>query len=394
MVRARQAMARLATDSDSKPASTSTPAAAVPVPTATPNSSGVEGGEGEGEGITAPSPSPVPQPPAQAKPGEAPPDPQLKGKPGEKQPSSWQLVEKYKRTAKTLEAEAADLRKQLSATGDVKGLLARVERAETDLKATRERLAYHDYREDPAFQKEYVEPLTQAWIDAGDDLKEFVYTDEDGESRPATMEDISKLANMSLGEAKRVALERFGDLANEAMAHRNKIVDLFRKQQRKLDEIKKTAGERKQAETFAQQQAREEVGNLWANFAKEDAGRDSFLQEREGDDEWNARLQKSGAYVEAAFTRNPLNPNLTPDQRQKVVRDHANIRARAKAHPMLVIELGRKDKEIAQLKQQLAQYKGGEPPPGDAHGSPGEAGAGAFGSAMQRSLAALRRKVV
>ena len=394
MVKSRARMAEMAAG---KPAA---PKSAPSAPTPAAPDAAEDGGGAE---ALSPPPSPIAPTPAAPAAPEAPKGqdvPPLKPqkdlaappKPGEKPIGPWAVTAKYKQANRALETQLAEAKKQLASVGDAKNLSADRERLQAELKETRDKLAFHEYREDPEFKKEHLQPLVQAWIDAEDDLKEIPYTDEDGATRPARTEDLTVLANMPLAEAKRVAIERFGDLANEVMAHRNKIVDLYRKQQRVLDEVKKTAGERRQADIAAQQHAHQEANRLLTEYSQADVANDTNLQPKEGDEEWNSTLNEAEVFVESAFFQNATNPKLSSEDRAKIVRGHANIRARAKAYPMLALGFVRLQTEVEALKKALAEYKGGEPPAGQGRGGEGEVAA-VGGSIMEQSKANLRSRL-
>ena len=92
--------------------------------------------------------------------------------------------------------------------------------------------------------------------------------------------------------------------------------------------------------------------------------------------------------VDRAFASNPMDPNLSPEQRAKIVKSHAAMRHRAagfgKVRHLLLKE--RSEHEIT--KKKLAEYEASEPKRGTP--SAAEPSAQKSGSAMSRMLGRLR----
>jgi hypothetical protein len=85
----------------------------------------------------------------------------------------------------------------------------------------------------------------------------------------------------------------------------------------------------------------------------------------EGDEEANTRLKKGFEIADKAFSVNPLDPKLTPDQRQQIVQLHSAVRNRAAAFGRLVYQLEKSDATIAELKAALDKFKEAQPGAGE-----------------------------
>lgn len=310
--------------------------------------------------------------------------------PPEKKPGPWQLKDKYEKLAKQYEREVVELKEKLARTGDSALTAEQNQKLDARVKELEEEIRYVNYQKHPEYVEKWEKPLQQAWATANRDLAEISITGTNGETRPATLEDMVTLVNMPIGQARATAEELFGPLANDVMVHRKSIRDLALAQQEALANAKKVATEREQQQTALRSQIREQTGKLWQQFEQEDAAKDPFLQPVEGDEEWNGALNKSLDYVKKALATNTADPSLTSEQRGKAIRDQANITARAKVHPMLVLQIQRQMKEIEELKAKIGKYQQGEPSKGDGHTAAGEGASAVGGDPMERARNRIR----
>ena len=108
----------------------------------------------------------------------------------------------------------------------------------------------------------------------------------------------------------------------------------------------------------------------------------------EGDEEANTRLKKGFEIADRAFSVNPLDPKLTPEQRQEVVRLHSAVRNRAAAFGKLVYQNEKLAAKAAELEAELAKYKNAQPGAGEPHGQ--QAATGPH-SAKESVMADLRK---
>lgn len=296
------------------------------------------------------------------KPAEVPATPPAAGeKPAEKPPGPWQLKDKFEKRAKAAEAEVADLRAKLSKIGDAKVLQERLERIESRNKELEEVVRYHDYTKSEEYRSKYEQPMLDAWSQAVSDFRELPVVDAEGNTRVATDGDLQALVSLSLGDARRRAVELFGDNAEEAMAHYRKLRGLAAEQRRAIESVKKEGATRDQENSARRQQIAEEVGNRWSEFVKSDESDSEFLHTKEGDDEWNGALQESKAFVDSAFKAVIDDPKLTSEQRVKLVRDAATVYTRAAAYPTIELENTRLRSQVSDLEKALAEYKNAEP---------------------------------
>lgn len=371
--------------SDTPPADTNRPGALETPPPEGQEGEGQtppEGQAGEGEGQTPPE-------------GQAAAD---KGKAAAKpKVNPWKLADQYKARVSELEKELADTKTTGLGEAARKQYLDQIEAVQKENQRLEDEIRFVNYAQSKEFKEKHQAPYEAAWKRATAELAEIPVTDAaTGATRSANPDDLLALVNMPLGQALEAAKQTFGDYAEYVMGHRQKIRELFDAQSQALDEAKKTGAERAKQKTemnqkrFADLQG--EIRNTWdkANeYAAKHEVYGKFFGPVEGDTEGNAALDKGLKLVDQAFGENPMNPNLTPEQRAQVVKRHAAVRYRAAAFPRLHKAYTKLQAEVEALQKDLAKYQASTPPIGG--GQPQSAG-GNGGSARDQVLAELRKR--
>ena len=283
-----------------------------------------------------------------------------------------------------LQVPKADPAKTASlAETERKALSQRAEAAEKQLKELKDELSFRDYSTSDEFKSKFQAPYEAAWQRAMSDLKELT-VDEGGQPRPITADDMVQLVNLPLPQAREQAEAMFGPFANDVMAHRKEIKNLFEAQQSALKDARKTGAERaKQMSEQAQKQfegIKSTIDQTWQT-ANESVVKDpeigKYFTPVEGDEEWNNRLKKGFELVDKAMSINPANPKLTPEERASAVKRHAAMRNRAAAFGPMRYHLEKANARIAELETELAKYAESVPkttgqsaePAGEAAGS-------------------------
>jgi hypothetical protein len=318
----------------------------------------------------APEPKPGEKPAAETpdpKPGEKPaaaaPEKDSKGK-----VNPWKLVDEYKAKTGKLESELVEAGKRAIPKEKWDSMQGELETTRKRNEELEKHIAFTSYEKSKEFQDKYVAPYQAAWKRAGDDLKELTVDDGSGNPRPFSPQDILELVNLSLPKAREAAVQKFGEFADDVMAHRKEIRRLFDEQSTALSEAQKNSLEtqKKQQEQWTKQQGETHtaVKETWEKANKsamEDPNVGRFLKPIEGDSEWNTRLEKATKLADQAFGENALNPNLSPEQRQDVIERHAAIRNRSIAYSMLRHENSKLTAKTAALEEELKQFKSSEP---------------------------------
>lgn len=371
--------------------SNANPRTAVP-PAAKPATPAAAPRPGEATPAAAPAAEPgaVAEPP---KPGES---TAVDGKDGKK-PSPWKLVEDYKAKATKAETELAELRKNVLPDHDRKALEERASKAEARAKELHQKLIDKDWAESDEYKKQQ-EDYSNTWKVAMAEMQGITVADGQGGEREVTAHDLLAIVNMPMAQARKTAEELFGSFANDVMLHRNKIRDMADNQQKTLEAKKAETLTKKQQEAEAQQKAMGEltktISTTWQQENEavlKDERYGQFFKPREGDEHWNQRLAKGFELVDKAFAQNPADPKLTPEERAAVIRRHAAVRNRAAAWGALRGEVESLQTQLKALNEELAQYKGTEPP-GGTERTPAPPGTPGAGSAKTNLMNELRKK--
>jgi hypothetical protein len=290
-----------------------------------------------------------------------------------KKVSPWKLVDEHKAARLKAETELAELRKTVQDPAKYKELETKAEAAERRAKELDEEIKYVNYAKSAEFQEKYQKPYEQAWQRWMGDLGELTVAGSDGTERPIAANDLLELVNMPLQKAREAAENTFGAFADDVMSARKEIRSLFDQQQRALEEAKKMGGQRQEQQQkqwqASQEALRKEITDHWTK-ANQEAITDEkiahYFKPVEGDEEGNKRLSKGYELADKAFSVNPLDPRLTPEQRSEIVRLHAAVRNRAAAFGRLSFQNSKLEAKVKSLMEEIGKYRdsdsgGGEP---------------------------------
>lgn len=281
---------------------------------------------------------------------------------------SWKLVQTYKAEAKALKKELAELRNGSGNLPQIQEQLKsaneRAESAEKRAKELSDHMRFLDYQRSDEFVKNHQQPWERACQKAAKDLAGLNLSDANGNARKATINDLMSLCSMELGQAREQADAWFGSSADDVMDHRRKLNELMESQQLALDEAKKNGEERYKTQAQSWQKLQEESAMLWQKFNKEDSEKHEFLKPKEGDKEFNEKLEKAKSIVESAFSGNALDPKLSSEERAKVIRAQVAVRNRAIAYSTLKLENKRLQAKLAESEKSLKEFQSSEPGPG------------------------------
>jgi hypothetical protein len=311
-------------------------------------------------------------------------------------PNPWKMYEVEKAARAKAEQELQTIRTKAPKEADVQALTERATKAEKLANDLANEIRYHSYEKSPEFQNNFEKPYQDACRRALEDLKEVPILDPNtNESRAFTADDLAQFSFMSLAQAKEVADKVCPNFATEIMAARKEIRTLFDKRQSALNEWKDKGNERatQTAAQFKQQRAAlaQEVQTHWQKANDELTAhptRGEYFKPREGDEQWNSRLEAGYALADEAFKLNLLDRNLTPDQRAAAVKKYAAVRARAASWGPIRHQNDTLKARVAELEKELAAYKDSTPAAGGSQPAP--AGGNGSGSATDRIHSGLR----
>jgi hypothetical protein len=166
------------------------------------------------------------------------------------------------------------------------------------------------------------------------------------------------------------------------MQHRREIRKLSDARAKALDEAKTTGAERdKQMREMGAKQAgelKEFVQKTWQQANEMAATHKEFGQyvsPREGDDEWNSRLEKGFALTDQTIGFHPFDPKLSPKDREMLIKRQAAVRHRSAAFGALTYDNQKLKGEVTRLQAELDKFKGSTPPAAGGSSTPAPAGA-------------------
>jgi len=292
--------------------------------------------------------------------------------PGKKEKANpWKVIDEYKgRTAK-LEAELAEAKKAVIDPKEKETLSAKLAEYEKRNQELEQEIRFTNYSKSREFAEKYQKPYEDAWRKAMDDLGELTIEGPEG-VRPIKAEDLLELVNMPLQKAREAANATFGDFADDVMAHRKEIKSLFEQQNKALEDARKNGATRDQQrnEQFKKVMGEidKQVADSWTASHGElmkDEKNAPFFKPVEGDDEGNKRLEHGYQLAQKAFSMNPKDPRLTPEQRKQAVREHLAVFHRAAAAGRLLYWLQRERDAHTATRKELDKYRGAEPGKGE-----------------------------
>jgi hypothetical protein len=281
-------------------------------------------------------------------------------------PNPWHLLEEYKTKSKKYEEELSTLRTKVPSEERQK----EIDRITNRAKELEEEIRYVNYTKSEEFKTKYQQPYEAAWKRATGELSELRVDDGNGGERQVVANDILEVVNLPIQEARKLAVAKFGEFADDVMGHRKEIRRLFDEQTAALDEARKTGETRekqRQEQATAQfEAASKEVQTVW-NTANESAKADpkygKYFTPVDGDQEGNQALAKGFELADRAFSENPGRAK-TAEERKSIVERHAAVRNRAAAFGRLTKWNAKLESRVAELEGQLKKYTGAEPPVG------------------------------
>jgi hypothetical protein len=293
-----------------------------------------------------------------------------KGKTGKVSP--WKLVDQFKARAATLEKELADVKAAITPESDRRLLSERATKAEQRATELENQMRLIRYESSQEFQEKYEEPCKKGWAYCLKEMEGVPVIDETtGQERPMTAKDMLDLTQLDIADARKLAEEKFGPFANDALAQRKELKKLLETRADAIHKAKEDGALREQQQKEqTDRQAGEQakfIKTTWDRVVAEalaDPKAGVFLKPREGDTEWNTRLENGYKLVDEAFTGSVADPKLSPEQRAAMIRKHAAVRNRAAGWGALRYENGTIKAKLEAAEKELAKYKSSTPPAG------------------------------
>ncbi len=300
------------------------------------------------------------------------PAPDPKPAPGpdpDKKKSPWKVVDEYKARLTKAETELAEVRKSAVPKEQREREQKEVDTIRKRNEELENEIRFVNYSKSQHYQDTYEKPYDEAWNKAMNELQEIEVEDPaSGERRAVTPKDLLQLVNMPMGKAREVADKVFGPFANDVMAYRKEIRNLFEAKSKALEDARTAGVEREKQQTEKivnfRKGIQDSVAERWGKANEKIISHErygKFFKPIEGDENINQRLAKGYQMVDRALDENPHDPRLSAEQRASIVDRHAAVRHRAAAFGRVVYELDAALGKIEALEKQLASYESSEP---------------------------------
>lgn len=231
----------------------------------------------------------------------------------------------------------------------------RLEEYEGELKVTR-------YERSGEYKEKYEKPYQNAVRNAYNEVQELLVTvpnpndPENPQERQATVQDFDEVYGLPLGQATKVAKQKFGDAASIVIQHVKAIKDAKKAAFTAIEEHKGKAAEFEQQQTAQQKMVEEGRSRMFGEAVNAivEKYKDVF-GERDGDTAWNEALAKGRHMADLAFSDRQ---GLTPAQ--SAILD-AQIHARVSAFPGLRAENSKLKAERDALAKEIEELRGSSP---------------------------------
>jgi len=288
-----------------------------------------------------------------------------------KKVSPWKLVDQFKQRALAAEQRALELEKQVIPEAERTQTYERLTKTEQRAKELEDEIRYVNYTKSTEFKEKYEQPFQRAVGSAMKELQGLSFQDDKGVGKQFDVNVLMELVNLPLHQARAVSNNLFGDLSNDVMTHRNRIRENLDEQAAAIETAKKTGAER---ETQQREQLKQYVAQA-SGFAKEHFNKfkqeilahpehGEFFKPKEGDEEWNTRLEKGYEMADKAFSVNVLDTRLSPEQRKEAVKLQAAVYNQSAAWRPMRLHIQRLTKERDALRDELGKYKATTPAAG------------------------------
>jgi hypothetical protein len=314
---------------------------------------------------------------AAAKPGEL--DKQESAAPAEGHPQAaaktkvnpWKLVDEWKAKAAEAEKQLIETKKLIKDEATARAEAERFSAMEKRAKELEDEIRFTNYSKSAEFQEKYHKPYVEGVRRAMGALSGIMVDGPEGEHE-ITPSDFIKVVNAeSMRAASDMAKEMFGDYASDVMIQRNKIREIWDSRVEALERARTEAGERekqiyeetrKRSEQL--QMSAKETWDKLNNVAKSDPENGQFFSEVENDDERNQVLMRGFELFDSATRENPLNPELSQEQRAAIVKKHVAIRNRTAGYGVVKYLWKKATAELQEVRAKLQEYESSVPQTG------------------------------
>lgn len=331
----------------------------------------------------------------EGEPATAPVDPKT-GKPVEKKKvNPWNLLKEREATLAQKEKEIADVKKLLIDPEVRKTEAEKWAAIEKRNQELEDHIKFVEYSKSKEYQEKYEKPYEDGWARVMSELKDVSISDpQSGDDRLVSPNDILQLVNMPLNKATELAKEIYGDMYPTILGFRSELRNLFQAKSQALEKARTEGAAKMKADAEMSSTKHAELQKFVSTEFQEahkqvteDPVVANYFKPVDGNDEINQSLEKGFKFFDDVMSKNPFDPNLSEEDRKKVVKMHAAVRARAAGFGRIRKELEAERAAHEETKKKLKEFESSEPDTSSGGGGSGpELGTGRKIDSMFQSL--------
>ncbi len=308
----------------------------------------------------------APEKKAEAKPEEKPSEAKTTDKKEKVNP--WKLNDENKARAAKAEAEVVELRKLIPNEAARKAEIEKVTKLETQNRELLEHIRFLDYQNHPEFKEKYEKPYADKFSEVWNELSGAPIMDGESE-RKVEPADLLKLGNLPAHMLVKEAKARFGEDLGPWVAERvRELRNLNKAKFDALEKAKKDGAEFQQkAQESASIEEKQRNDFLAATYEKSLQDLDThsvygdYFKPKEGDDEWNSKIEKGNAFVKKAWEQSPLEKGISAEEQAARVKRQAKLQRFAASFSVQQLQIARLKAQVAERDAKLKQYESSTP---------------------------------
>jgi len=267
------------------------------------------------------------------------------------------------------ETENLELRKLIQNPNERKLEAEKVTKLEAQNKELLEHIKFLDYQKHPEFQEKYEQPYATEWTRVMKRLSGVQVLDSDGVSkRTVEPKDIMEIGRLPADQAIELAEQKFGKLGTWVAERVERLRDLEEAKYAALEKAKKDGVEfhrkAQESEGIENQKRNEFLASTWEK-SNQDLEAHSiygiYFKAKEGDAEWNAKLEKGNSFVQKAWNESPMEKGISAEEQAKRVKRQAKLQKLAASAGVIQLDNSRLKAERDSLKAKLSEYESSTP---------------------------------
>ena len=276
-----------------------------------------------------------------------------------------------RKESEPLKTKIAELEQRVpKSQEDAQALASKIDNLQKRLDEKEQAIRMKDYERSDEYKTKYQEPYINSVKDAYQEIKELIVeeptgeNDEDGRpvmrERPATEEDFNEVYRLGLGQAVRLAKQKFGDAASIVLGHRLAIRKADQARASAISDYQSKGTEREKQQEAQQNAIRSRYESHWqkANELLSADSRHAAYWGRDANDEESNKALESGF----AFADNARSPEFRSKQTpEDLILLDAVVRHRVAGFSKLAYANSALRNENAALKDEVAKLRGSAP---------------------------------